>query len=210
MRIPQATYRIQFHKDFGFKAAQALLDYLHELGISHIYASPLLKTPLESKSGYDVCDHSQLNPALGSEDDFEELTSALNRHGLGLILDIVPNHMGIGETCNGWWMDVLENGPSSTYASYFDIDWQPVNPHLENKVLLPILEDQYGNVLEEGKLRLNYEDGAFFLRYYDSKFPVAPRSYSTMLGHPIEPLAKALGKENEHVQELHSILTAIS
>ncbi|MGH7830990.1 MAG: alpha-amylase family glycosyl hydrolase, partial [Candidatus Binatia bacterium] len=173
LRIPSATYRLQFRSEFGFRDAQALLPYLHELGITDLYASPLLKTPPDSQSGYDVCDHNQLNPVLGSDDDFERLASALRANGQGLILDIVPNHMGISGSCNAWWMDVLENGPSSTYASYFDIDWQPVNPQLENKVLLPILEDQYGNVLEEDKLRLAYEDGAFFITYYETRLPVA-------------------------------------
>ena len=210
MRIPTATYRIQFNRAFKFRDAEAIVPYLHDLGISDCYASPVLKTPADSDNGYDVCDHSQLNPVLGSEDDFEAFTSALSKHGLGLILDIVPNHMGIGEACNAWWMDVLENGPSSSYASYFDIDWHPVNPQLENKVLLPILEDQYGNVLEEGKLRLAYEDGAFFIHYYETKLPVGPRTYSSILGHRLDQLTETLGKDNESLQELQSILTAIS
>jgi (1->4)-alpha-D-glucan 1-alpha-D-glucosylmutase len=210
MRIPTATYRVQFNRAFKFSDAKAIVDYLDDLGISDCYASPVLKTPAASDNGYDVCDHSQLNPALGSEDEFEAFTSALSKHGLGLILDIVPNHMGIGEACNAWWMDVLENGPSSSYASYFDIDWRPVNPQLENKVLLPILEDQYGNVLEEGKLRLAHEDGAFFINYYDAKLPVGPRTYSSILGHRLDQLAEALGKDNESLQELQSIITAIS
>src|SRR5215475_2548431 len=210
MRIPTATYRVQFNRAFKFSDAKAIVDYLDDLGISDCYASPVLKTPAASDNGYDVCDHSQLNPALGSEDEFEAFTSALGKHGLGLILDIVPNHMGIGEACNAWWMDVLENGPSSSYASYFDIDWRPVNPQLENKVLLPILEDQYGNVLEEGKLRLAHEDGAFFINYYDTKLPVGPRTYSSILGHRLDQLAETLGKDNEALQELQSILTAIS
>ena len=210
MRMPTATYRVQFNRAFKFSDAKAIVAYLHDLGISDCYASPVLKTPADSDNGYDVCDHSQLNPVLGSEDDFEAFTSALSKHGLGLILDIVPNHMGIGEACNAWWMDVLENGPSSSYASYFDIDWHPVNPQLENKVLLPILEDQYGNVLEEGKLRLAYEDGAFFIHHYDTKLPVGPRTYSSILGHRLDQLTETLGKDNESLQELQSILTAIS
>jgi (1->4)-alpha-D-glucan 1-alpha-D-glucosylmutase len=210
MRIPTATYRLQFNRAFKFCDAKTIVRYLHDLGISDCYASPVFKTPADSDNGYDVCDHSQLNPVLGSEDDFEGFTSTLGKHGLGLILDIVPNHMGIGEACNAWWMDVLENGPSSSYASYFDIDWHPVNPQLENKVLLPILEDQYGNVLEEGKLRLAYEDGAFFIYYYETKLPVGPRTYSSILGHRLDQLTETLGKDNESLQELQSILTAIS
>lgn len=210
MRIPTATYRVQFNHAFKFANATAIVPYLHDLGISDLYASPLLKTPADSDNGYDVCDHSQLNPVFGNEDDFEAFTSALSEHRLGLILDIVPNHMVIGQTCNGWWMDVLENGPSSKYAYYFDIDWHPVNPQLENKVLLPILEDQYGNVLEDGKLRLAYEDGAFFIYYYDAKLPVAPRCYTNILEYRLDRLAETLGKDNESLQELQSILTAIS
>ena len=210
MGIPTATYRVQFNRAFRFADAKAIVPYLHDLGISDCYASPLLKTPAGSDNGYDVCDHSQLNPVFGSEDDFQAFTSTLSKHGLGLILDIVPNHMGIGEPCNAWWMDVLENGRSSSYAYYFDIDWHPVNPQLENKVLLPILEDQYGNVLEDGKLRLAYDEGAFFIYYHDSKLPLAPRSYSSILEHRLDPLAETLGKDNESLQELQSILTAIS
>jgi (1->4)-alpha-D-glucan 1-alpha-D-glucosylmutase len=210
MAIPTATYRLQFNRAFRFTDAKAIVPYLRDLGISDCYASPLLKTPAGSDNGYDVCDHSQLNPVLGSEDDFEAFTSTLSKHGLGLILDIVPNHMGIGEPCNAWWMDVLENGPSSSYAYYFDIDWHPVNPRLENKVLFPILEDQYGNVLEDGKLRLAYEDGAFFICYYETKLPLAPRSYSSILEHRLDRLTESLGKDNESLQELQSILTAIS
>ncbi len=210
MRIPTATYRLQFHKDFGFAQAQELIDYLHDLGISDIYASPIFKARAGSMHGYDVVDHSQIDPALGGEDAFAAFASALKTRGMGLILDIVPNHMGIGETSNGWWMDVLENGPSSSYASYFDIDWQPVNPYLENKVLLPILEDQYGIVLEDGKLRLAYEDGAFFVYYYDTKLPIAPRTYGNVLEHRLDHLTAILGKDNPSVLELQSILTAIS
>jgi (1->4)-alpha-D-glucan 1-alpha-D-glucosylmutase len=209
MRIPTATYRIQFNRVFKFADAQAIVPYLQELGISDCYASPVLKTPADSDNGYDVCDHSQLNPVLGSEDDFAAFTSTLGKHGLGLVLDIVPNHMGIGQA-NTWWTDVLENGPSSSYSYYFDIDWHPVNPQLENKVLLPILEDQYGHVLEDGKLRLAYEDGAFFIYYYETKLPLTPRTYRTILEHQLDRLAESLGKENESLQELQSILTAIS
>ncbi|MDH3443041.1 MAG: malto-oligosyltrehalose synthase [Deltaproteobacteria bacterium] len=210
MRIPVATYRLQFHKDFGFAQANDIVDYLHELGISDVYASPIFKARVGSMHGYDVVDHGQIDPALGGEDAFEAFTAALNTRGLGLILDIVPNHMGIGETSNAWWMDVLENGPSSSYANYFDIDWQPVNPHLENKVLLAILEDQYGIVLEDGKLRLAYEEGAFFVYYYDTKLPIAPRTYGAVLERRLNSLIENLGKDNPTVLEFQSILTAIS
>src|SRR5262249_31472013 len=202
--------RVHFNRYFHVHKDKRTIPLSDNHATRLFFATPLAKTPAASDNGYDVCDHSQLNPALGSEDEFEAFTSALSKHGLGLILDIVPNHMGIGEACNAWWMDVLENGPSSSYASYFDIDWRPVNPQLENKVLLPILEDQYGNVLEEGKLRLAHEDGAFFINYYDTKLPVGPRTYSSILGHRLDQLAETLGKDNESLQELQSIITAIS
>ena len=210
MRIPTATYRLQFHKDFGFAQATDIVEYLHELGISDIYASPIFKARAGSMHGYDVVDHSQIDPALGGEENFEAFTSALKTRGMGLILDIVPNHMGIGETSNTWWMDVLENGPSSSYATYFDIDWQPVNPHLENKVLLAILEDQYGIVLEDGKLRLTYEDGAFFVYYHDTKLPIAPRTYGAVLDRRLASLNEKLGQDHPSALEFQSILTAIS
>lgn len=209
MRIPTATYRLQFHKDFGFANARELIGYLRDLGISDVYASPIFKARAGSMHGYDVVDHSQLDGALGGADEFDKLTSTLKAYGMGLILDIVPNHMGIGEPTNAWWMDVLENGPSSSYASYFDIDWQPVNPHLENKVLLPILEDQYGIMLEDGKLRLAYEDGAFFIYYYEAKLPIEPCTYIAILSHQIDRWTETLGKDDAHRLELQSILTAI-
>ncbi len=208
-RIPCATYRFQFNRDFTFRDAAALVDYLHELGISDCYASPLLRARPGSAHGYDICDHSQLNPELGTEEDFQNFTSTLSARSMGLLLDTVPNHMGIGDA-NLWWMDVLENGPSSTYATYFDVDWHPAKPELKNKVLLPLLEDQYGRVLESGRLRLNYEEGSFFFSYYKNRLPVAPRTYSEILGHTLQLLTGRLQVDDEHSQELQSILTALS
>jgi len=208
-RIPGATYRLQFHAGFTLRQAEALASYFNELGITDCYASPLFKARTGSSHGYDICDHSQLNPEIGSEIDFEAFTDALRDCGMGLILDVVPNHMSIS-SANAWWLDVLETGPSSPFAGYFDIDWHPVRPDLENKVLLPILEDQYGKVLESGKLRLIYEDGAFSIHYYDTKLPLAPRTYSRILEKAMERLDQVLSRENEHFQELLSILTALS
>jgi (1->4)-alpha-D-glucan 1-alpha-D-glucosylmutase len=210
MRVPTATYRLQFQRDFGFAQAKELIEYLRELGISDVYASPIFKARTGSAHGYDVVDHTQIDDALGGPEAFGEFSAVLKAQRLGLILDIVPNHMGIGAPSNAWWMDVLENGPSSPYACYFDIDWQPVNPHLENRVLLPILEDQYGIVLEDGKLRLVYGEGAFFIEYYQTRLPVAPHSYAAVLSRPVEQLTETLGKEDQHLLELQSILTAIA
>lgn len=209
-RVPRATYRLQFNRHFTFEDAAAIVPYLHELGISDCYASPILRARAESLHGYDICDHGQLNPALGGEAAFDRFSAALQERGLGLMLDMVPNHMGIGETCNTWWMDVLENGPSSIYASYFDIDWHPVKPELANKVLLPILGEQYGTVLENGEIHLEYQDGAFFVCYYENTLPVAPDTYGRILGHRLDTLAETLGEFDERVLELKSIITALS
>jgi (1->4)-alpha-D-glucan 1-alpha-D-glucosylmutase len=208
-RIPSAAYRIQFSPAFTFHDALQLVPYLEALGVSDCYVSPVTQARAGSGHGYDVCDHGRLNPELGGEAAFGAFADALRRRGMGLILDIVPNHMGILETHNAWWMDVLENGPSSPYASFFDIDWRPVNPDLENKVLLPLLEDQYGRVLEAGKIRLAYADGGFFVRYYEIKLPVAPCTYPVVLQHALAGLAEAPGEGNERLRELRSILTAL-
>ena len=175
-RIPRATYRVQFHKGFTFRDAEALVPYLDALGISDLYASPIFKAVPGSMHGYDVCDPRVLNPELGTPEDFICLTDALRERGMGLLLDVVPNHMGIASVCNAWWMDVLERGRESEYAAFFDIDWQPAKPQLRGKVLLPILEDQYGVVLESGKLALVYEGGKFWLRYGERRLPVAPET----------------------------------
>jgi (1->4)-alpha-D-glucan 1-alpha-D-glucosylmutase len=206
---PSATYRLQFNRHFTFHDARDLVPYLHALGISACYASPVLLARAGSSHGYDICDHSRLSPDLGGEDAFEEFAAALREHGMGLILDAVPNHMGIGDPSNTWWMDVLENGPGSRYARFFDIDWHPVNVALEHKVLLPLLEDQYGRVLEDGKIRLAYDAGAFSLWYYQHRLPVAPCTYPAILEQAHAALAGTLGEEHEQLRELRSVLTAL-
>jgi (1->4)-alpha-D-glucan 1-alpha-D-glucosylmutase len=208
-RIPSATYRLQLNQDFTFYDAGALAPYLRELGVTACYVSPVLQARPGSSHGYDVSDHGRLNPDLGGEQGFEIFAAALRDQGLGMILDAVPNHMGIGDSSNVWWMDVLENGPASVYAPYFDIDWHPVNPDLQNKVLLPLLEDQYGHVLEDGKLRLGYQEGAFFLWYHQARLPIAPCTYPAILERPLTHLAEALGEQHPHLRELRSILTAL-
>lgn len=203
LSIPTATYRLQFHKGFNFRDALARVPYLHQLGISHIYASPIFRAAPGSTHGYDVCDHNELNPELGSREDFENFAHALKERGMGLIVDFVPNHMGIAESRNGWWQDVLENGPSSVYARFFDVDWHPRKLELENKVLLPILGDQYGRVLEAGELKVRFEDGIFFLEYYSTRLPLALGTIGSLL----ERAEKRLSQPSE---ELESIITAIS
>jgi (1->4)-alpha-D-glucan 1-alpha-D-glucosylmutase len=169
----------------------------------------VLQARAGSSHGYDICDHSRLSPDLGGEEGFEEFAATLREHGIGLILDAVPNHMGIGDPRNAWWMDVLENGPGSRYAAFFDIDWHPVNVALKNKVLLPLLEDQYGRVLEDGKIRLAYEAGDFSLWYYQHRLPVAPCTYPAVLEHAHAALAGTLGEGHEPLHELSSVLTAL-
>jgi (1->4)-alpha-D-glucan 1-alpha-D-glucosylmutase len=208
-RVPAATYRLQLNAGFTFRDAHDLVPYLDELGISDCYVSPVLQARAGSSHGYDICDHGRINTELGGEDQFDVFSDALRQRGMGLILDMVPNHMGIADAGNSWWMDVLENGAGSVYARYFDIDWHPVNPDLEGKVLLPLLEDQYGRVLEAGKLRLVFESGAFFLCYYQVQLPIAPCTYTAILEGALADVAGALGEEHEHLRELRSILTAL-
>ncbi len=179
-RVPDATYRLQFNRHFSFSQAAEIADYLRALGISDVYASPLFRAGPESSHGYDICHFGQFSPSLGSAADFEALSRRLRRLGLGLLLDMVPNHMG-ADLSNNWWLDVLEKGQSSQFASWFDIDWQPLKSDLHNQVLIPVLEDHYGHVLEAGKLKLVLENGAFALAYYDRKFPVCPSSYPSLL-----------------------------
>jgi (1->4)-alpha-D-glucan 1-alpha-D-glucosylmutase len=209
-RIPRATYRLQFNPHFRFTDATALVTYLEELGVSDAYGSPLFRACPGSEHGYDVCDFSQINPEVGTEEEFDAFTGALRQRRMGLLFDMVPNHMGIACAENGWWMDVLENGPSSLYAPYFDIDWHPMKRELANKVLLPILGDQYGNVLERGEFRLAYEQGAFCVWYWETKLPIAPHTYDRILSVRRDALAEQLGADHEHVLELDSILTALS
>ena len=165
-RIPTSTYRLQFNRTFTFNQAREIVPYLHELGISDCYASPYFQARAESLHGYDITDHNKLNTAIGTREEYDAFVAELKTRGMGQVLDFVPNHRGIGEPLNQWWMDVLENGPSSIYAPYFDIDWQPLKSDLRDKVLLPILGDQYGRVLERGELKVRFEGGAFYLNYY--------------------------------------------
>ncbi|MGH9349672.1 MAG: malto-oligosyltrehalose synthase [Vicinamibacterales bacterium] len=207
--IPAATYRLQFHAGFTFADASAIVDYLHALGISHVYASSYLAAVPESLHGYDVADPTRLNREIGTEATYRAWVAALRACGMGHIIDLVPNHMGIAKSANPWWQDVLENGPSSQHAHVFDIDWHPLKLELENKVLLPILGDLYGAVLERQEIALCYGDGTFTLRYHETTLPVAPGSYSRVLETGLEPLIAALGDESLEAAEYLSILTAI-
>ena len=205
-KLPVATYRVQFSRSFRLQDAVPLVPYLRSLGISHLYASPLLRANRESSHGYDVVAHDEIDPGLGGEEGLRALVEELHRNGMGLVLDFVPNHMGIGSE-NTYWQDVLENGPSSTYAGFFDIVWKPVKDELENKVLLPVLGDQYGAVLEAGELVLEYVEGSFSVRYHDQRFPINPRHYPMILEPGSEEL-QGEGQPVEDVEELLSICTA--
>jgi (1->4)-alpha-D-glucan 1-alpha-D-glucosylmutase len=209
-RVPVATYRLQFSRAFTFQDAVEVVPYLDALGISDLYASSYLAARPGSPHGYDIADHNRLNPEIGTEEDCERLAAALQARGMGQILDVIPNHMGIAASCNPWWNDVLENGPGSPYAGFFDIDWDPVKRQLANKVLLPILGDQYGRVLENQELTLEYADGGFSLRYHETRLPIAPRSLTLILVHRQEPLTATLGEAEPLLQEYQSIITALS
>ncbi|MCA1644354.1 MAG: malto-oligosyltrehalose synthase [Chloroflexi bacterium] len=210
-RPPSGTYRLQFHAGFTFDDARRLVPYLHDLGISHVYTSPYLRARSGSTHGYDVADPSSLNPELGSQEDFDRMVEALQQFGMGQLVDVVPNHMGIGDPGNYRWLDVMENGPASIYARFFDINWRPSVSQARDqlKLVAPTLGDQYGKVLENGELKVEYADGAFGIAYYDHKYPIAPDSYALLLEDAGERMGEELGGRHEHVQELASILTAL-
>ncbi|QHI97356.1 malto-oligosyltrehalose synthase [Xylophilus rhododendri] len=178
-RVPVSTYRVQFHAGFTFEQATAVVPYLHAMGISHLYASPYLRARAGSTHGYDIVDHNALNPEVGDEEQFDRMCQTLREHGMRQMLDIVPNHMGVLEADNAWWLDVLENGPAAVHASFFDIEWEPAAPEMAGRVLLPVLGDHYGRVLEAGELKLVFEPtaGEFWLHYFDHRFPLDPRDY---------------------------------
>ena len=205
--IPTCTYRLQFNRWFTFAQAREIVPYLRALGVSDVYASPYFQAGPNSLHGYDIVDHNKLNTAIGSPADYDAWIAELHKHGMGQVLDFVPNHMGIAEPGNKWWADVLENGPSSMYAPYFDIDWSPLKSDLRDKVLLPILTDQYGRVLERGELQVGFEEGAFYLTYQNQKLPIAPGTYRVVLEMALENLAEY--KDEEFYGEFQSILTAL-
>ncbi|MGA9526743.1 MAG: malto-oligosyltrehalose synthase [Terriglobales bacterium] len=207
---PRATYRLQLNRNFTFRDATALIPYLSALGISHCYVSPYLRARPGSMHGYDIIDHNSPNPEIGTPEDYDNFVAELHRHGMGQILDIVPNHMGVMGSDNSWWLDVLENGEASDYADFFDIDWNPIKDELQGKVLIPILANQYGDELERGELKLtcDCEHGEFSIFYHGHRFPVAPREYPRILGFQLERLQNTLAATHEDFLELQSIATA--
>lgn len=212
LRVPRATYRLQLHSGFTFDDAARIVPYLSKLGVSHVYCSPIHRARPGSMHGYDVVAHDEINPELGGMPAFERFTRVLKDHGMGQLIDLVPNHMGVLGTDNRWWMDVLENGTASPYASHFDIQWEALAPGLTGKVLLPVLGDHYGAVLERGELQLRWEPakGAFGVCYFDHFFPLAPQTFSLILDRAAtrvhDPKAAALlGAIAESSREMPSV-----
>jgi len=206
--IPTATYRLQLNRDFTFSQATEIIPYLAELGISHLYLSPCLKARPGSMHGYDIVDHNSFNPEIGSAEDFDRLVDALRQRGMGVILDIVPNHMGIMGSDNAWWLDVLENGEASAYAGFFDIDWHPLKSELDGKVLVPALHDHYGAVLESGELKVVFhrERGEFDIWYRIHRFPLDPKEYPRILQSAGEQLTGQ--SEALDLPEFQSLITS--
>ncbi|MHA6493126.1 malto-oligosyltrehalose synthase [Pseudomonas borbori] len=192
----RATIRLQFHRGFTLDDAVPLVDYFHRLGITHIYASPLLKARSGSMHGYDVVDPTRINPELGGEAALQRLVSALRKRRMGLILDIVSNHMAVGGDANPWWLDLLEWGLRSPYASFFDIHWKSHDPLLKGQLLIPFLRSDYGEVLAAGEIELHYEaeTGGFYTRHYDHRFPLSPPTYAELLEHSGHPQLQALAE----------------
>ncbi len=208
-QVPHATYRLQLSSDFRVMDAERLVQYLSDLGIGAVYLSPFFRARAGSTHGYDVVDHSQLDPELGSEQDVSKLVEALQRRGMGLLMDLVPNHMGVDDPHNRWWQDVLENGRASIYAKYFDIDWDPPKEALRGKVLLAVLGDQFGKVLEDQQLKLDYDDQRFLIRYYERHFPTDPRTWVGILKQAVEATSDSMPAESVDRMELESIVTSL-
>ena len=202
---PGATYRIQLRSGFGFGELAEIVPYLRDLGITLVYCSPYLRAMPNSAHGYDVVDHTAINPELGGVEGHARMCAALAAASMSHILDIVPNHMAIGGRASKWWWDVLRNGPQSAYARFFDIDWDPPEPRLKNKILVPILSDQYGRVLEAGDLTLERDGDDLLIRYYDNEVPVAPGSIESLPGAPADP-DEAIDHINSEPALLHALL----
>jgi (1->4)-alpha-D-glucan 1-alpha-D-glucosylmutase len=203
MTVPRATMRLQFHRGFTFADAVPLVGYFAALGISHLYASPIMTARPGSMHGYDVIAPTCVNPELGGEEGFLRLVQELRQHEMGIIIDIVPNHMAVGAG-NPWWMDVLAGGRSSRYAKFFDIDWEPDDPQLRGKVLLPILGRPYGEALAAGEIRLRQGQDASdaFVCYFDHVFPIAGADAHLVMHAPPEVFDPALSNGRERLHEL--------
>jgi len=209
MRIPIATYRLQFNAKFGFESGRRAVPYLATLGISDVYSSPISTARTGSEHGYDVVAHENVNPELGGEEAFRALSLALRGREMGILLDVVPNHMCVADDANWRWLDVLESGPSAASARFFDIDWRPPKPELTGRVLLPILPDQFGRVVVDGQFTPVYGPDGFALHYEGRRLPLAPKSWLRFLGPALERLRERLGDEHADVLELESVVRAL-
>mgnify|MGYP002781293290 FL=1 len=208
MRIPTATYRIQFHSEFKFQAAQKIISYLVDLGITDIYASPIFKARAGSTHGYDVVDPTQINPELGTPEDFEALVKEIKKYDMGWLQDIVPNHMAY-DSQNAWLMDVLENGPDSESFDFFDIEWERAYEDMKGRVLAPMLGNFYGNCLENGEIQLKYDETGLSVNYYSLKLPVRVESYAKFITQNLGQLARVLGRRHPDFIKLLGILYLI-
>ncbi|MGA8407731.1 MAG: malto-oligosyltrehalose synthase [Candidatus Acidiferrales bacterium] len=209
LHIPLSCYRLQFNPNFTFRDASNILNYLTRLGITDIYASPLLQSRSGSGHGYDSTDPTRIDSQLGSEQQFDAFQGELKKHGLGLLLDIVPNHMAASAE-NPWWMDLLENGPASVYSAYFDVDWHPPSRILDNKILLPVLGSVYADALKNQELQIIFLRGSFLIKHHDGLFPLAPRSYPMILTHRQHLLEQKLRPDSASFQEYLGIIAALS
>ncbi|MBU1398826.1 MAG: malto-oligosyltrehalose synthase [Proteobacteria bacterium] len=206
--IPSSVYRIQLNRDFTFKHVTVLVPYLKELGIGAVYCSPYFQAVPGSMHGYNVTDPNSINPEIGTPEEYANFCDALAKNDMGHILDVVPNHMGVMGKHNRWWLDVLENGLCSFYAQYFDIDWKPTKQELWGKVLLPVLGDFYGKVLENQEIQVIFQNGGFTAFYHDHCFPIDPKTYAVILEDDIDKLVKDMGQENQDYSEYLSVITA--
>ena len=208
MRIPTATYRIQFQSEFKFEAAKTIIAYLAELGISDLYASPIFKARAGSTHGYDVVDPTQLNPELGTPDDFDALVNEIKGHNMGWVQDIVPNHMAY-DSQNAWLMDVLENGTDSDASEYFDIEWEHPYEDFKGRVLAPMLGNFYGECLHNGEIKLQYNETGLSVDYYGFRLPVRIESYARFISQNLGHLARELGRRHPDFIKLLGLLYLI-
>jgi (1->4)-alpha-D-glucan 1-alpha-D-glucosylmutase len=206
--VPRATYRLQLNADFRLEDTLDIVEYLAELGVSHLYLSPVFKARPRSTHGYDVTDPTRINPEIGTEGDFNEVAEAAAQRGMSLLLDIVPNHMS-AHPSNPWWRDVLENGPASEYADYFDIDWKPGHTTLDGRILLPVLGSTYGETLDAGEITLVVEDGVPALRYHDRSLPLDPCSCNGILRETLNVFERTHGLDARGRWELAAVLDTL-
>ncbi|MCG6981399.1 MAG: malto-oligosyltrehalose synthase [Deltaproteobacteria bacterium] len=205
MRIPGSTYRIQFNPSFGFQAAKEIVSYLAELGISDLYASPIFRARKGSTHGYDVVDPNQINPDLGTEYDFEELAKELAKHELGWLQDIIPNHMAYSSE-NTMLMDIFEKGQTSDYYRFFDVDWEHPYEGIRGRILAPFLGTFFGEALENGQIKLSFDDSGMWVNYFDLRFPLKIESYLNIFTHDLERLKDSLGSDHSDFTKLLEIV----